>query len=138
MFRSILFAAFCAICFGTGAAQAQLKDAATIRPILEATKANWIGVRRFDGQDLVYFSHLESWKCGLKSIRYGINSETATKRYAFKACKDDESAPSPITADRLPYVAFGLDTVEFVTITLTYDDGLEVTETFQRSSIEIP
>lgn len=119
-------------------AAAQMTDASTIRPILEATQANWIGVRRFDGQDLVYFTHLETWKCGLKTIRYGINSDTANKRYPFKVCKDGEAAPSPVGADRLPYVAFGLDSVETVTITLTYDDGMEVTKTFDRSAIEIP
>ena len=120
------------------AARAQMTDASTIRPILEATQANWIGVRRFDGQDLVYFTHLETWKCGLKSIRYGINTDTANKRYAFVACKDGEAAPSAITADRLPYVAFPLDSVETVTITLTYDDGMEVTHSFDRATIEIP
>ena len=138
MYRSAFTALLTATLFTAPSAQAQMTDASTIRPILEATKANWIGVRRWDGQDLVYFTHLETWKCGLKSIRYGINSEEATKRYAFKACKDDEAAPSPVATDRLPYIAFVLDSVETVTITLTYDDGMEVTETFDRAAVEIP
>lgn len=137
MLKPLIAAVTCLALFPAGAG-AQMVDASTIRPILEATKGNWIGVRRWDGQDLIYFTHLESWKCGLKAIRYGVNSETATKRYAFKPCADDEAAPSPIAADRLPYVAFPLDSVETVTITLTYDDGMEVTETFARSAVEIP
>lgn len=134
------------ICLTTAAAMilgawpvvAQMKDAAQIRPILEATKANWIGVRRWDGQDLIYFTHLETWKCGLKAIRYGVNSNEATRAYAFKACTPDEAAPSPVATDRLPYVALALDSVETVTVTLVYDDDVEVTETFERSAIEIP
>lgn len=138
MLHRVLTLSLAAVILIAPIARAQMTDAATIRPILEATQANWVGVRRFDGQDLVYFTHLETWKCGLSAIRYGINSDTATKRYPFVACKDGEAAPSPITADRLPYVAFPLDSVETVTITLTYDDGAEVTQTFDRAAIEIP
>jgi len=135
--RQTLFASL-AVAALPAASHAQMTDASTIRPILEATKANWIGVRRWDGQDLVYFTQLETWKCGLTSIRYGINTDTATKRYAFKACKEGEAAPSPVATDRLPYVAFGLDTVETIVITITYDDGQDVTEIFDRSDVEIP
>ena len=138
MQKHLTFSFLAALVLAAPAARAQMTDASTIRPILEATQASWIGVRRFDGQDLVYFTHLETWKCGLKSIRYGINTDAATKRYAFVACKEGEAAPSPISADRLPYVSFPLDSIETVTITLTYDDGVEVTHSFDRAAVEIP
>ncbi len=119
-------------------ATAQMTDATTIRPILEATKANWIGVRRWEGQDLIYFTHLEMWKCGLSEIRFGVNDDPADEVYSFELCADDEAAPSPMAAGHLPYVTLPLDSVEKVTITLIYDDGAEVTEVFERSAVEIP
>lgn len=120
-------------------ALAQMKDAAQIRPILEMTKANWIGVRRWEGKDLIYFSHLETWRCGLNGIKVGINGDPPNLAYPMEVCGPDEGAPSPIdTEGRLPYVEFPLDSISSVTIELTYDDGEVVTETFNRADIEIP
>ncbi len=135
--RTILTAAAFATTLGTSAL-AQMVDATTIRPILEATKGNWIGVRNWEGQDLLYFTHLESWKCGLSAIRYGINSAEATEVYEFELCADDEAAPSPIATDKLPYLVFEENSIEMVTITLVYDDGAEQTESFERASVQIP
>lgn len=127
------------VSFAPLSANAQMKDAAQIRPILEMTKANWIGVRRFDGKDLIYFTHLESWRCGLNEIKVGINGDVANLVYPMEVCGPDEGAPSPVdTENRLPYVEFPLDSIVSVTIELTYDDGEVVTETFQRKDVEIP
>ncbi len=117
---------------------AQMKDAASIRPILEATKANWIAVRDWQGQDLLYFTHLETWKCGLSAIHFGINGASAETAYEFELCAEDEAAPSPLGADRLPYLTFDQGVIENVTITITYDDGATATETYERAAVQIP
>ena len=47
--------------------------AADVRPIREATRANWGAVRPFGGQDLPYSTHLLSCRCGLSELRHAVN-----------------------------------------------------------------
>jgi len=116
-------------------AAAQFNTAAEGKPILEMTKANWISVREFNGQDLLYFTHLEVFRCGLKQIRYVINDGKPSV-WKTEPCEGDETF-SEIGADRLPYATFPLGSIESVRIELTYDDDTVETETFQRSAIHI-
>lgn len=120
-------------------ASAQMVDAAQIRPILDATKSSWIGVRRWAEQDLVYFTHLESWRCGLTGVRYGLNGAEADQVYELAEC--DETSANPMAFDAAahpPYLSFELDSVRTVTIEITYDDGGVDTVTFERDKVELP
>ena len=116
-------------------AYAQMVDAAQIRPILDATKANWVAVREWEGQDLIYFTHLETWRCGLDTVRYGINSKVADTDWALAPC--DESNPNAIPSDHLPYTATDLMSVKTLTIEIIYDDGESDTVHFERAAIQI-
>jgi len=116
-------------------AAAQMSTAAEVKPILQMTRGNWIAVREFNGQDLLYFTHLEVFRCGLTQIRYVIN-EGKPRVWATEPCEGDETF-SEIGADRLPYAEFPLGSVQQVKIELTYDDGTIEAETYPRASIKM-
>lgn len=116
----------------------QFTTAAEVRPILEATKANWVAIREYQGRDLLYFTHLMAWRCGLSSIAYGINDDEYFEDWAMPPCYEGTGSPARLadtdrTYDRLP-----IGEVRSVTVVITYDDG-EVSEaTYDRASVLMP
>jgi len=118
-------------------AGAQMVDAAQIRPILDATKNNWVAVREWGGQDLVYFTHLLTWRCGLTKIQYSINSMAADMNWPFVPCDETSSNPMALPDDQKIYGNFALNSVQSITVKITYDDGAQDTVTFQRAAIQI-
>ena len=113
--------------------------AAEVKPILNATKSSWVAVREYDGNDLVYFTHLESWRCGLDGIKFGINSETADQTRLLEKCYEGEAAPNAMKDDtRLPFITLPLGSVQSITIELLYDDGSTDSATFVRDAVKMP
>ncbi|WP_164661094.1 hypothetical protein [Tropicibacter sp. Alg240-R139] len=109
-----------------------------IKPILGATRGNWIGVREYDGQDLLYVTHLWSWRCGLVELRIGING-TAPEVWPLPTCHEDEPAPNAIKEqDGLPYGVFDLGSVQAIEVQLTYDDLTTENASFERQAVKIP
>lgn len=109
-----------------------------VKPILAATEANWVAVRAFNGQDLLYFTHLLAWRCGLFEIRYAVNGG-AEQVFPAEPCYVDTNAPNAIKAETvLPYLTFPLGSVAEVEISLLYDDGTTGSARFARSSILMP
>lgn len=109
-----------------------------VKPILTATKGSWVAVREYDGQDLLYFTQILSWRCGLHQIRYAVNDGAETV-FEAEPCHVDTAMPNAIVAeDILPYLAFPLGSVETVAIRLIYDDGTEDGATFPRADVLMP
>ena len=118
----------------------QFTTATEIRPILLATTGNWAAVRNWEGQDLVYFTHLLAWRCGLWEIRYGVNGDAADTVLPMEPCHTDTGTPNALTdvENFLPYIGLPENSVEALTITIVYDDGQEQTESFDRARIQMP
>lgn len=111
-----------------------------VRPILGMTKSNWVAVRLYEGQDLVYFTHLLSWRCGLWDIHYGINGAPATEAVALEPCHDDTSSPNAMTdmENYLPYIALPPESVDTIYVEITFDDGTTDFAQFSRAEVLIP
>lgn len=112
--------------------------AAEVKPILNATRGSWIAVREYDGQDLVYVTHLWSWRCGLAAIAIAVN-DAPMQDWPMPPCH--EALPSPnaiLDDDPQPYLTFDLGSVQTVRVQLVYDDLSMELEAFSRGDVLIP
>lgn len=112
--------------------------ATEVKPILNATRGNWILVREFDGKDLLYVTQIWSWRCGLLELRVGINGNDP-EVWPLPACHPDQPSPAAILeGDGVPYREFGLGSIAMVEIELTYDDLSTDSAKFNRQGRLIP
>ncbi|MEJ6398387.1 hypothetical protein [Yoonia sp. 208BN28-4] len=114
--------------------------AVEVRPILGMTKSNWAAVRLFNDQDLVYFTHLMGWRCGLWEIRYGINGDPADNIVPMEPCNEEYQQPNVMidVENFLPYITLPPNSVETVYVEITFDDGTTDFAQFNRNEILIP
>ncbi len=114
--------------------------AAEVKPILSATKPNWIAVRAYDGQDLLYFTNLLAWRYGVEAVAYGVNGAAPETALPMEPCYAAEAAPNVLKMNTgvLPFVAQPLDSVQSVTVHVTYDDGSTETVAYQRAAVLMP
>lgn len=111
-----------------------------VRPILGMTKNNWVGVREYEGQDLLYFTHLMAWRCGLWDISYGINGEPADIVVPMEPCNEEFAQPNVMVdvENYLPYVSYPLGEIESVYVEIVFDDGTTDFAQFDRDEVRIP
>jgi hypothetical protein len=112
--------------------------ATEVKPILTATKANWVGLRDYGGNDLVYVTHLWAWRCGLSAMALSIN-DGPMKDIPLPECHLEYASPNAILeGDGLPYLTYPQGSVERITVQIIYDDLSHDTATFSGSQIRIP
>lgn len=137
MRKFLMLAALVAV---PGLAQAEgFTTAAEVRPILEATKTVWVAVREYEGRDLLYFTQILAWRCGLDGIRYGLNGAEAETVLKMEPCHEGTAAPNAITMDEgVVYLTLPLKSLERVSVQLLLDDGSVLEAAFDRKSILMP
>lgn len=129
-----------ALAGGGLAAQAEnFTTAAEVKPILQATKPQWIAVRVYDGKDLLYFTNLLSWRCGLSEISYSVNGAEA-ELFEMEPCYAETAQPNALKAETLDaiLVSYAPETVETVDLTVKFDDDTVETASYTRAAILIP
>jgi len=112
--------------------------ATEVKPVLNATQANWVAVREFGGQDLVYVTHLWAWRCGLAQMELALN-DGAYEVWPMPECHADEGAPGAIkSGDGDPFRGFEPGSVQSIKVRLVYDDLTTTEATFARADIMTP
>ena len=125
---------------GTAAPAQDFTTAAEVKPILDATRPQWIAVREFDGKDLLYFTNLLAWRCGVAEIRYGLNGAAPIAVYAMEACHEGTAQPNALLManGELPYVTLDLASVATVSVEVVYDDDSKATAQYESAVILTP
>lgn len=133
-----LISATCAALLAAPALAQNFTTAAEVKPILEMTKANWVAVREYDGRDLVYFTQILSWRCGVESVAYSVNGGAMTL-LDMEPCYEGESAPNAQKPDaaELGYLRLPLGSVQSISVTLSFADGTTLSESFARGAVQI-
>lgn len=118
----------------------QFTTAVEVKPIIGMTKDSWVAVREFDGRDLVYFTHLLSWRCGMWDIRYSVNGDDAFQTFEMEPCHADTAQPNAMTEidNYLPYLSFPPGSVDSIHVEVLFDDGTTDAAVFERAAVLMP
>jgi hypothetical protein len=99
------------------------------RKILEMTASSWLSFRDFNGL-LIYYTHLMSYRCAIREVRIGIDTNLPDKVLTLPPC--DPKDPSAIPSSATPYVKLPTST-KSVSVELTFRDGSQSElKTFRR------
>ncbi|WP_417808261.1 hypothetical protein [Thioclava sp.] len=110
--------------------------AGEVRPILDMTRGSWVAIRDYGGKDLIYFTHLLAWRCGLREIRYGLNGAAPSIAFKMEPCHEGSAQPNALSGDDV-YVTQPAGSVTEVQVKLIYDDGSSEEARFARDAILI-
>jgi hypothetical protein len=111
--------------------------ATEIKPIMGATKANWVAVREYDGNDLIYVTQILSWRCGLVGLRISLN-DGPMQDWPLAECQLDTNAPNAIPEDAKIYETHPLGSIRSVTVEIIYDDLTRDSASFERKQVLMP
>jgi len=92
------------------------------KKILEQLWTAWIGFRDWNGALLVYFSHLVTYCCAIKGVRYGYNGGPVDQVYKLPPCNilDPNGVPEDAKIDmKIP------PKTKSMQVQLTYLDGTQ-------------
>lgn len=108
-----------------GQYRAQIPDVAIYKAMLDANKqTGWVQFREFAGQQLIYFTALQTMHCRLKEVRYSINSDALDKTFPMAEC--DPELPFNLPSDDSQnwlYLNLKPGEAETIAVQAVWDDG---------------
>ncbi len=88
--------------------------------LLDLTRGSWAYFRNFNGRQLIYFTHLEVYRCGITQVRYSLNGDALDREWKLQPC--DPAKPNQVTTDKV-YISLPLKTAQSISVRLTFKDG---------------
>jgi hypothetical protein len=120
-------------------ADAAFTTSAEVKPVLELTRASWVGLQETETQDVLWFSHLEGLRCGIASVRYGLNGAAAETPWTLAPCNRDSADPVLFdTTAHPPYAVLPAQTVQSIAVHLEFDDGSTLDGVYPRAAMILP
>ncbi|MEP3347914.1 MAG: hypothetical protein ABJN34_02785 [Litoreibacter sp.] len=108
-----------------------------VKPVLELIRPQWIAIRPYDGQDLLYMTTLLTYRCGIQQIRFSFNGGEL-QNWEGEPCYRSEASPMALKMEtHLPYAVAPLDSLQTVTIELQFDDGTTFEHSYERKDVQI-
>jgi hypothetical protein len=116
------------------------RDPADARALLALSRDSWAMVRPYEGRDYLYFAGALTYRCGLQSVRYGVNGAKADTVFPMEPCHTGTMEPNAMLdmTKFPPYLTLPPGTVRSVSVELTYLDGTTDTVTYDRLQILMP
>jgi hypothetical protein len=91
------------------------------KSLLEQFWTSWIAFREFQGMK-VYFTHLITYRCAIKEVRYGYNDGPADKVFTLPPC--DPADPHSVPYEAKVFMTVPAKTAS-MSVQLTYVDGTQ-------------
>ena len=86
---------------------------------LKMTRNSWLSSKdQSDGRHIVYFSHLNSGRCGIKAVKFSVDNEKLDKQLKLPDC--DPLNPYAVQGDTYFHLS---NTPEFIAVQITFADG---------------
>lgn len=102
----------------------QAQMVAWTKQVLDQTAGTWVSFREYPaGRRLLYFTHLLSYKNGLREIRYSVDDGSLTRRVRFEPDRSGPGASRLADSDQL-FVEIPMS-ARFVEVQLVFADGAE-------------
>ncbi len=89
-----------------------------------------MSLRELSNALMIYYTHLMSYRCGIREVRIGVDSAVPDQPLRLPRC--DQNDPMAIPSDAHPYLKVRPST-RSVSVEITYRDGsVSEVKTFRR------